>query len=774
MVTRARIDELRRQLLQAESLDRQLASEGPQLDKQVASLKNELEEVRQWKQASFVLGDSTGTVAAAVRIDGDRFVVQGTAEGRKVPSRLSAAAKEQIVCVATKAGRDLARTLCRGCRPGDEIRDNALDELKSNVWKSHQLLPLADAADLKFVVFRDAQRRARQHIGVFSKVDGDSLYYQPLGRDVREIHRSRIEPGTLRADAGADILDAVDGDETFLDYCVLSVAHELSKIGRQPGHMAIGVRVELDGLGANLKDEGRYITQKIDTNDFFKRCGICFFDFAFEWSVFQEDRNAALKRIARGVEDSLYTKLHTSGFPVVELEHIESLRLLGGDQPVSKIGPALGATHLLVAEVGPAKRDGMYRLTMRLVDGYRGNALWAIDSEPTLPRHDSENPLFLKSGRLAAIRQVKDLPEEQNVPMLGIEKPALVPLARSNSIARTQLVLVEPGPPGEFFYRSLFGRQVYSLPERLVSLEEADPRMEPKYPKTVVARYIDQGVDEVADDAALDGQLTRAVIWAMASSSMTPAGRIVESLEGGHAFRITLGLQDGLRQDSVLRVLRTASTRDGREPDDGAGGERDDFPLPLTFKVRSLDAESSVVIPLRMGLEIDQAWNDGSLVPRVGDIVYNPHERVRKFAVFPPQDRLQDVAGKEFQRLSQSQRQKIMIDQENLAQAIRRKVATSFINLNAAFTDEGVYDEHPRTRVKTLNYPRTCEKVALKGATHVIGGFIKPDRATFQSNVKYDVELLVYELTQKANGLWDTTETKIQLPKLKLGPKVWE
>ncbi|AMV21632.1 hypothetical protein [Planctomyces sp. SH-PL14] len=778
-----RNDELRRQIERAEAFQRQMASETPKIENSIASLRAEIENLREWKKATFVLGDPRGTVAAAIRIDGERFLVQGIAEGRRVSPHLAAAAKDRIVCVATQAGRDLARRIASSCRRGDAIQDALLEELKTKVWKTHPLLPLADAGGLRFVVFRDAQKRSHQQIGVFSKVEGETLFYQPIGRDVRQIDRSRIEPGTLRADVGADILDAVDGDATFLDYCVLSAAHELSQIGKLPGHMAIGVRVELDGISGSLQDQSRLLVRRGDSNDFFRCAGIPFFDFAFEYTTYLADPNAALKELARGIEDSLYTKLHTAGFPVVELENIESLRKQPGDVPSSEMGAALNATHLLVAEVGPSRRSGMYRLSVRLIDSYRGNVVWAIDSEPTLPPHDPSNPLFLKSGRLATIRSVKDLPEAQVVPLEGMESPLLVPLARANSRPLSQLVLLEASPPGEVRYRSLFSRRTLTLPERLVSVHASEPSEEPKFPKTVVVRPVEKGVDQVADESMLESQLTRAVIWAIASASMTPAGRIVEELEEGRAFRISLGSQDGIQKETLLRILRPGPGRPATDAAAALSGapSSEECPLPITFKVRTLDADSCVVVPIRMGLEIDAEWNDGRLTPRLGDIVYNPCERPRKFAVFPPEDRLRDVAGVEFGRMPVSKQQKIMIDQQTLAATIRSKIVTSFVNLHAAFSDEGIYEDDPacplrdrRFRWKLLNVQKTCEQVAAKGATHAIGGYIKPDRTTFENNVRYEVELVVFELHRDANGQWSMTDTNIQLPRLRLGAKLWD
>lgn len=778
-----RNDELRRQIERAEAWQRQMASETPKVENSIASLRTEIEDLREWKKATFVLGDPRGTVAAAVRIDGERFLVQGIAEGRRVPPYLAAAAKDRIVCVATQAGRDLARRIASSRRRGDSIQDALLDELQVKVWKTHALLPLSDAAGLRFVVFRDARKRSHQQIGVFSKVEGETLFYQPIGPDVRQIDRSRIEPGTLRADVGADILDAVDGDATFLDYCVLNAAHELSQIGKQPGHMAIGVRVELDGIAGSLQDQSQFQSRRADSNDFFKCAGIPFFDFPFEYTAYLADPNAALKELARGIEDSLYAKLQTAGFPVVERENIEALRKQPVDVPSSETGAALGATHLLVAEVGPSRRSGMYRLSVRLIDSYRGNVVWAIDSEPTLPPHDPGNPLFLKSGRLAAIRSVKDLPEAQVVLLEGLESPLLVPLARANSRPLSQLVVLEAGPPGEIRYRSLFSRRTLTLPERLVSLHTSEPSEEPKFPKTVVVRPVEKGVDQVADESMLESQLTRAVVWAIASASMTPAGRIVDDLEEGKAFRVSLGSQDGIKNDTLLRILRPGPGQPAADASPVLSGtpSPEEFPLPITLKVRTLDADSCVVVPIRTGLEIDSGWSDGSLAPRLGDIVYNPCERPRKFAVFPPEDRLRDVAGVEFGRLPVSKQQKIMIDQQALAATIRSKIVTSFVNLHAAFSDEGIYEDDPacpvrdrRFRWKLLNVQKTCERVAVKGATHAIGGYIKPDRTTFENNVRYEVELVVFEIHRDANGKWSLTDTNIQLPRLRLGAKLWD
>jgi len=768
--SRLRVEEQRRKIESATAAQRKLGDDLSALKTRREKLVAEVPELKRWLEASFILGDSRANNIAAIKLDGDGFTLIGTASGAEINSRIGLALKERIPRVATTPGRELARRISMSVKPGERLPADLTAEMRSKVWMPHRVFPGVfkrdDAqADPQFVVFRGVHS-ARQQIGIVQDVTPTSLTYFPIGPAQKTIERSLVEPGSVRSDLGKDILDAVDGDETYLDYCILSIADKLSALGREPGHMAVGLHVVLDGLQTNLDIVERRTNEytEIDLANV-----PFFFGMKLGGKIRRDnsrdipDPHADLKRKAREVEDSIYQRMFDCGIPIVENEHVELLR--SAAQSPGDIGSRLHATHLVVAEVDRSTK-GLIRMSTRLLDVKSNGQLWASNSESTCPKtQKSENAFFLKSGTLAMISLDTNAPSAKNEELKGYESPLKVPFAHnivtSAKPPLQQLVVLDDSASGDaapadfLTYRSLFDRQTWKIKKSAVKAD-LFPLGFPQYLSKANSK----------NETSLTEQLTRAVIWELAAKGLTPAGRVEEVLENRQAFRLSIGKENDIKPDSYVRVYRPKGDSQGS---DGPT----DFPLPMTLRIRTLNDSGSIAIPIRTGLQ--GYWEEDGLWPRPGDIVYNPYEFPRKLAIFALEGRAKSLSAKDITALSDNNAKKwqdIVQNQDELARKIQGKLRDGFLKLNSvAYESKGITQTDRRGEV-TVNVDATCAEAASKGATHVIGGFIKPVKVG--ENVRYEIQINLYELARTESGKWHLGRELVTLPVGKLGAQGWD
>lgn len=767
--SRQRVEEQRQKIEAAKAAERKLGDDLSSLKARREKLKAEVPELKRWLDASFVLGDTRANNIAAIKIDGDGFTLIGNASGADVSSRIAVAIKERIPRVATTSGRELARRIATSIQPGERLSPELTSEIRNKVWTPHRVFSGVfkqnDAQpEPQFVVFRGVHS-ARQQIGIVQDVTPTSLTFFPVGPSQKTIERGLVEPGSVRSDLGKDILDAVDGDDTYLDYCILSIADKLSAIGREPGHMAVGLHVLLDGLQSNLDIVERRTNEytEIDLSNV-----PFFFGMKLGGKIRRDnsrdipDPHADLKRKAREVEDSIYQRMFDCGIPIVENEHVQLLR--DAAKSPGDIGSRLHATHMVVAEVDRSTK-GLIRLSTRLLDVKTGGQLWASNSESTCPKtQKSDNAFFLKSGTLAMISLDTNAPSAKNEELKGYESPLKVPFAHnivtSSKPPAQQLVVLDDAAangaaPDFWTYRPLFDRQVWKVKKSAVKTE-AFPLGFPQYLSKASSK----------NDTSMTEQLTRAVVWELAAKGLTPAGRVEEVLENRQAFRLSIGKENDIKPDSYVRVYRPKGDSQGS---DGPT----DFPLPMSLRIRTLNDSSSIAVPIRTGLQ--GYWEEDGLWPRPGDIVYNPYEFPRKVAIFPLEGRAKSLSAKDITALSDNNAKKwqdIVQNQDELARKIQGKLRDGFLKLNSvAYESQGVTLTDRRGGV-TVNVDATCAEAASKGATHVIGGFIKPVKVG--DNVRYETQINLYELAKTDTGKWHLGRELVSLPVGKLGAQGWD
>ena len=757
---KVRTEKLREQVNAANAQKRRAKEELETYQKQIQKLREEIPEMRRWQGASFILGDSRATDAVAIKVEGSSFSVLGKAVGEYVAGRVAAAANAKVPRVATAKGRQLARLVASRVVPGEPLPPELDSEIRSNIWKTHSIFPVPingreSHPELRFVVLRTLSS-TKQQIGIVQRIDPTSLTYLPIGRTEKTIDRREVELGSVRADYGKDILDAVDGDATYLDFCILSIADKLHSIGHELGTMAVGVHVVLDGMSEGLEDKSGRTNEfvELNKNNIFEAFGLNI-GIAFRKDISKEikDPNVDLKQRAREAEDHLYAKLSDFRIPVAESEHVDYLRSARQSLKPEKIAGLLNVTHLVVAEFDRTVRD-VPRLSVRLISAKDGNALWAANSDLTCPKQESGNSFFLKSGVLAMMGLDPKEPASKNVELKGYEEPLKVAFAHkmtAGKLPSQQLVILEPAQNKlELAYRPMFDRVIQTVPRKVVTVQEL--------PKGF-SQYLAKATTD--SNTNMSEQLARAIVWEFAAKGLTPAGRVEEILEDRQAYRLSIGRENELKADSFVRVYRP---KNATAADDGPS----DFPLPMTLRIKTLDDSSSVAVPVRTGL--DGYWEEDGLWPQIGDIVFNPYEKPRKVAIFPPENKSNDLSELDRRKIGDNfvkKWQDVVQNTDEVAKKVQTKLRDGFVKLNSvAYESEGIFVN------KKLDVARTCEAAHANGATHAIGGYIQPAKAG--TSVKYDVKLIMYELAKNKEGKWGLGRDIHSIPIGKLGLQTWD
>ena len=757
----ARNDELREQLELTETQKQKLLALRNNYQTQIDSLSKEIPELRRWQDATFILGDARATDAVAIKTEGSQFSVVGKAGGQQIRHRVGAATKAKVPRVATEAGRRLARLVSNQVTDGTPLSMDLDREIRANVWKPHPIFPSPipgreTQPAPQFIVFRQF-KSPKQQIGIFQSVDPTSLTYFPVGQANRTVERDQVEYGSVRTDYGNDILDALDGDETYLNFCILSIADKLSTIGREPGPMAVGIHVALDGYDVGLNEEQRRTNNRIDLMGGVRLFGVSLAPwigggFHFDFSKPIPDPLAELKRMARSFEDKIYQRMIECGIPVVEGEHVKFLRAAQNADLRTDVGSQLNATHLVVAELDQT-RSGLPRLSVRLIDVHSGLAIWTATSDSTCPKiEDSGNAIFLKSGILATISVDPKLPAEFKPELKGFEEPMKVALAHkmlANKLPKEQLVIIEPNRDDlTLAYRPMFDRQLQNLPRKNVVVKEFAQGF---------SEYLAKATTE--NNSNLSEQLVRAIVWELAAKGLTPAGRIETELQERSLYRLSIGKENGITSDSVIRVYRPKAAADD---DQGPS----DYPLPMALKIKSFNETTSEAFPIRTGLK--GYWEEEGMWPRPGDIVFNPYEKRRKVAIFPPENRSNTLSLSDRKDASNNNSQRwndIVQNAYEVSKKVQDKLRGGFLKLNSvAHEAEGDFGKNGM-----LDVEKTCRAAAEGGATHYIGGYITPKKGD-----KFEVTLQLGEITQNSENKWGKGAELITLPIGKLGLKNWD
>jgi hypothetical protein len=752
-------------------------------NEKLEKLRSQIADIEPWQQATFVLGNADGDVAAALKLEGDEARLIAVAQGGAVRDRVYTAANASIPFEASQAARDLARKIARAqLQRNDKLPQELKAELHEKFWRPVSAPVWSQADQPTFVVFRESDS-PRQKLGILCEIKGNILRYAAVGTGVQEVERERIEPGSLRANLGADILDAVEADRGFTDYCALSIVDRLWREGTNPSHHAVGIQVSLNGAFKSLAEVTHTHVNKYSRTpsealelvamrspELFDNwigvaaLGLNGIGFDIKEVIHTPDAEAELKRAARKVEDELYTRLSQCGMTLIDKHHFDRQRERLSDQygnlSTAAVGKAVGAKYLVTCNVDVTPGQGVpfVRVNVQLVDTKTGKALWVANSGELCPRIDDKNPFFPVSGSLAVMGSLAGDNNSEYRELQALESPLKVEFTQVGvTLPKEQLVLLEsPETADPLIYRSLFDRQMHQIPRKLAS-----------------TNVLSGGITDVLTEQDFQPHFVRAIVWHLASQSLTPAGRITEVLDGGKSFRVSIGSLQGLTSDSTLRCFRPRSTLSQN------ANETQDVPLPIALAVRSVSDSSCIVNPRRVGL--NGYWEDDSVMPRVGDLVYDPTLPKRKMAVFPPEDRSGDLSDKEKARVAGGNVrnwQNVVADQLALANVIQRKLVSGFTSLDSAYEDKGNFDEirisnrRSETTVRQLNVSETVRKARLNGATHAIGGYIKPTGT--RENVRYEVELRLFQLGIDQAGQGVIEETKVAIPKLLVGRNGWK
>lgn len=702
-----------------EALEAEKASvlqEFSQLPQDIVRLQQMVKWIQHWQEADFVLGNSTSSVAMAIRRVDNNFKVQSIAKNADVRTGVAAARQAGVMRIGTPVARELARQMSSRVQEQDLLPSEFVARIQNDVWKAHRFVPIdPDVENPTFVVFRDAQHN-QQRLGFLVGDAGPNQFVmRPVSRTNRDVARGVVQTGSVRAERGKDIVGFLEEGDSFLDYCILNVAQKVGTPEDIPNFVCVAVHVALEVPELDEEDRRRatrevvVVSPETDSDSFNAAFGL-------QMAHVNARTNADfITKAQRAAEDKLYQKLIEIGIPVVEREHLDTVereRKTLRRRSSRDFGNQLDATHVLVADVDESV-TGRITLNMRLVDVSTGQAVWAGSGAETLPRAEDWGGFMLHGGR-PVIANADKLDDAIKSQLIESPRAMMVGNDETSTVIPNKVLLVEEaGQAGvtTALYRPLFGRKsqplTFTEPLTPVNTVEAVPR----------------------------DQQYRYLMWQLGQKMLTPAGRITELKPVGdhHEATVTLGKQHGVKQGDLLRVLR--------KNDSSTGPDERLIPCGIRATVVYDNYCEALVTPSGLGTY----WDEAAYAPQVSDVVVSRFDRRRKVAVFPaafrdPQTVAERRASKwdEKNKFGQfSYRDEAIEKMQAIRLRLRDEVRQGVEKLNV----EVVQGELAQA------VEQQCAEAWAKGCRIAIGGVVSS-----VSTSRFRFELQLVELQESGSG----------------------
>ena len=512
-----------------------LDQESKDLQGKIKDLLSFLDEMRATEDASFVMVNPAH-YAVSVKADGDKMILLNKHRETKAQAIMASARHYGLAQMAHD--KELTRKVFRDVEIGEEIPPTLVGKIKK-YFRARDFVFLGPNDKAKYLVFDDFNSKHSKMV-FFKEIEGDQMLVQGLTKDITSVARDDVMPGSARVLSGDQFLDRI-GDADFLDYCLLNVLREMETA--DPAilpSLACYVSVDVNG--------------KLSPNTM---------NYAVSSLTDQLTRTSTVSTLSQQVkylEDEIYAKLSDTSIELLEREEIQNnLRELYHPEVlyaklINEFGFRMsydtkrkleahviknndellgltGATHILNVEVKPAIGQGMYHLSVRLVDTATAKVIWAkahdraYNSPPAL--------YFPKSGELAKVELPSTMAMETRARFLE-EKP-IAPIGRLGDKERpyNPLVLIENKNGGTYLIRSLFDRTVREY--------------QPKTPLVSIRK---------PDDVDLFNQ-SRYFSWRIAQAVLPPAGLVLRKDERSPRVQISLGKNSKLKQGDTLNLAKS-------------------------------------------------------------------------------------------------------------------------------------------------------------------------------------------------------------------------
>lgn len=627
------IDDLKNQKKALEKDTENLDRQKLKLESELKDLTSRLEFIKPYRSADFVLVNPTSFAVAVKTAPDAGFMVVAKAELEKAQLAFASARNAGVPIIAHN--RTLARQIHAETPVGSSVSPALSQQIREH-WKVHKFVPPSpnDVAD--FVVFRDLTANATR-VGFFVGASDDDLRYQPIGKAVETVLRSRIQSGSAVRGSGERVVPALNIAD-FLDFCVLSIAQKMQSQPNDPGLVCVALQMNVKALEDALREltdrakENRDEKKRVPQSRSWEGTGVLGVTLAFlgilmdradtnnaldEWDR-RREAIELLRRAPKYLEDELYAKLVKIGLPIVERENLAELL---NESDLAKrpgfearnYGRMLCATHMVIVEVKQPVRGGEYHISVRLDDVNTGKVIWAEEGDRIRRPAAAVNNFFLDAGRVVQVK-LADAALPNFVP---VEDPPIIPVGPSlqKGIAIPHLICVEDSTDDQMVLcRTLFTKETRSFPK--IAFRELKP--------------VD-GVKDVPRE-----HLLRYVAWRIARNTLPLAGRAT-SVANDRAT-ISLGKATGIKPGDKLRVLRVvsaSSSSDKSQVQNIAGSET---LLPTDLSVAEVYDKYSTAVVGSSGLE--EWWPESVSLNSRDLVIANAYAQlvleVQPLALVPP------------------------------------------------------------------------------------------------------------------------------------------
>ncbi|QDU82588.1 hypothetical protein Pla110_43480 [Polystyrenella longa] len=483
------IRELKTEKDDLNSEKRKLSEEQKRLTEELKDLTSKLESIHDWQSVEFAFVNPTAMVGG-VRVDEDgkfRLVKKDTSNF--APQIIHLLRKSDIPRIGID--KKLTQRILQETEEGEPLSD-ILQSEAGKYWKKYKIVPFdrVGVDSVKFVAFDDLSQKKRR-VGFFQGIEGNELKFFGIGnKSVISIPRDQIRIGSLTIGRKNDIIPKLNTSD-FLEYAALSIAQAI-ELPKEESYVNLAIHVQVDDYA---RDSGKpempdphFKTPWIDTLAKYGK-------WSYEYNEWKK-KPPTLERAKAYLEDELYAVLNGLNLSVLEREYKMSLfhelnellklglSIIDPDvlhmdsvENAIPLSSLFNATHVVIAELKPARDGGEYHLSIRLVEVGTRQVLWAGQSDRVRDSGMLTRQYYLSSGQTALLTPVND--EKVQKSFVGVEKRRIIDpgqgFEESNYQKSGYIVYLESALKDDtVIYRTLFEKTLHHVSADNVSIKLID------------------------------------------------------------------------------------------------------------------------------------------------------------------------------------------------------------------------------------------------------------------------------------------------------------
>lgn len=679
-----------------------------------------------WMSANLVLVNPVH-YAIAIKEAGEppTYTVTAKEEGENAAAAAEVAWQSGISIITDE---QLTRRIYGGIQQGDTLGEVDTADLNRK-WREFRIAP----RNSEMVVFNDLKQR-RTRLGYlaaareFDPSQSETKWFRDVrGKQPEPFQPDYVQSGTLRSRLTDDVLLKTPGLD-FLDYCLYRLAGALVT---PPGTR--------ESLNIYVVGDVSAIAMPENRNDMIRHYPV-FSPRPDELRMRSEaDR---LKDESERMASELRARLSDLGVPVAEWSKELAFGSYDSDfrRPEFKKAQEselLGISHVLLFRVRTPHSQGMYELSMRLVDVRSGRLLWEGQADRLRPEDSvfdlASSPYLMHTGKLALLELVSDEaiidPSTRAWARGGV--PLHLPEVKIKSDSKQSPGIPDlkqkPRPKRPWHHAYNSPEEMWGQHLRFGYLEsEPQSEQSPIVFRDLFSSHIQtipregiSAIGRIETDAEVPpAHEMRYLVWRLAKFILPTAGRVTEVSQ--QRVKLTLCRMDGIKQGDRLTARRSS---------DATSGELSASEMVLPHEL--IVTETTDVDSLANVERLEGVDSQETLAIEVGDIVHRRPARRIVVGVLKPRVDMNAALSLGMQR--SKTRASDYTDLEEATQwvgdQLSQMLQNAMVRLRLAVVErsalQAVVDQQKNENFDT-NPALAVDIGRVTGATHVILGDVSP------------------------------------------------